>query len=99
MAIMASTASNAWKRTQPEARVPLMGARFNRNVGYGLVPAAAILILLGLGYEARRPDLTDQVALLLIAVRMFAASTFALVHLTLLKAALQTLEREGQLKS
>ena len=46
MAIMASTARSAWRRTRPEARVPLMGARFSRNLGFGLVPTAGILILI-----------------------------------------------------
>jgi hypothetical protein len=98
MAIMASTARSAWRRTRPEARVPLMGARFGRNLGFGLVPAAGILILLGLGYEARRAGLDDETAMLLLCGRMFAASFLALVQVTSLKAALATLAREGALK-
>ncbi|WP_372781288.1 hypothetical protein [Phenylobacterium sp.] len=99
MAIMASTARSAWRRARPEARVPLMGARFSRNLGFGLVPTAGILILFGLGYEARRAGLEDQTAMLLLCGRIFAASFLALVQVTSLKAALATLEREGALKS
>jgi hypothetical protein len=99
MAIMASTARGAWRRTRAEARVPLLGARFGRNLGFGLVPAASTLILFGLGYVARQPGLGDEPALVLLAARALAASLFALLHLTALAAALRTLQHEGQLTS
>jgi len=102
LSIMASVSQAAWKRIEPETRVPVFGLpelRLKRGPALILVPAAAFVVGIVLVLANRQAaGAGGPGAVILFGVRATSAALFALLHLRWLKAALEVLAAEGSLK-
>ena len=105
LTIMAVASREAWRRMDPDTRVPMKfradGAplwRARRNTALLTLPATAFAFSLILMVASRNVGAMDQQALILFGVRATAAALFPLAHLRWLKAAMAVLEEEGALK-
>ncbi|MBR7617982.1 hypothetical protein JKL49_01160 [Phenylobacterium sp. 20VBR1] len=105
MSIMASATLAAWRRIDPETRVPLQFAlsgaptfRLKRNIALLLIPAAAFVLGLGLVAFNRNAAANMEQAVILFGVRATAAALITIGHLRWLKAAMDLLQSEGALK-
>ena len=100
LSVMASGARAAFKRAKPDAPTPLPFAgdrRARPAVALSLMPAGAFVIgaLLLFAHRTSPPGPED---LIWFCLRAIAAALIGLAFLRHLKAALETLQREGQLK-
>jgi hypothetical protein len=105
LTIMAAASREAWRRMDPDTRVPMKftpeGAplwRAKRNAALLTLPLTAFAFSLVLVVINRNAGATGDQALILFGVRATAAALFALAHLRWLKAAMTVLEEEGALK-
>lgn len=98
LSIMAGGARAAWRRIDPQTKVPMQGNwRLPRDIALTLPVAIAFLFGLALLWGHRSaPDLTYSV--ILFGLRATLAAMIAVMHLQWLKGALETLESEGALK-
>lgn len=98
LSIMAGGARAAWRRIDPQTKVPMQGNwRLPRDIALILPVAIAFLFGLALLWGHRNaPDLTYSV--ILFGLRATLAAVVAMMHLQWLKGALETLDAEGSLK-
>jgi hypothetical protein len=106
LSIMAGASRDAWRRMEPQTRVPIRFKadgtprwRASRPVALCALPGLAFAISLTLLAPSRNPQLTGDQALILFGVRATLAALFPLAHLRWLKAAMAALAAEGALKS
>jgi len=99
LSIMAGGARAAWRRMEPQTRVPMQGNwRLPRNAALILPVLLAFLFGLALLWGHRNAaDLSYNV--IFFGLRATLAAVIAMLHLQWLKGALTTLEAEGALKS
>ncbi|MEO8113654.1 MAG: hypothetical protein ABI655_04675 [Phenylobacterium sp.] len=105
LSIMAGASREAWRRMDPETRVPMQfradGAplwRARRAPALLAIPGAAFVVsLLLVAFNRNMVAVGDQ-ALILFGVRATAAAVFALYHLRWLKSAMAVLAQEGALR-
>ena len=97
LSIMAGGARAAWRRMGPDVLVPMAGAwRLRRNAALVLPVLLAFAVGLALLWGHRNAtDLSYDV--IFFGLRATVAAVAAMLHLQWLKAALATLEAEGQL--
>lgn len=105
LSIMAGASREAWRRTDPDTRMPMQfradGAplwRAKRAAALTAIPGAAFVVSLLLVVFNRNMAAAGDGALIQFGVRATAAAVFALYHLRWLKAAMAVLEQEGALK-
>jgi len=107
LSIICSVSWQAWKRVPDDVLVPVQwrpddqaGKRVSKRLGLLFTPILAIVLLLtptltGVTYS---PANTSE-ALLLFSVRALLAAGLAFGHIVHIGVALETLRREGQLRS
>lgn len=105
LSIMAGASREAWKRTDPDTRMPMQfradGAplwRAKRNSALLTLPVTAFAVSVILVVFNRNQAATGDEAVILFGVRAIAAALFALAHLRWLKASMDILAKEGALK-
>lgn len=99
LSIMAGGARAAWRRMDPDTRVPMRGDwRLPRNLALTLPVLLGLLVGLALLWGHRNAaDLAYNV--IFFGLRATLAAVIAMLHLQWLKGALNQLEAEGALKS
>jgi tetrahydromethanopterin S-methyltransferase subunit E len=104
LAMVASSALNAARHVESTARVPLIyrksgpGLRLPRNLAFAVNPLTGLavgMILVWAGWQAG-PGADAQ--LISFGVRATVAALFALGHMYWMKAAMEALAAEGQLR-
>lgn len=102
LSIMASASLTAWRRMEPDTRVPMQGdprkaLRLKRDVALGLPIALAFLFGAVLLWGHRSvTEITYDV--IFFGLRATLAAVIAIMHLQWLRGALNALEAEGVLK-
>ena len=102
LSIMASASLTAWRRMEPDTRVPMQGdprkaLRLKRDVALGLPIALAFLFGAVLLWGHRSvTEITYDV--IFFGLRATLAAVIAIMHLQWLRGALNALEAEGALK-
>lgn len=102
LSIMASASLTAWRRMEPDTRVPMQGdprkaLRLKRDVALGLPIALAFLFGAVLLWGHRSvAEITYDV--IFFGLRATLAAVIAIMHLQWLRGALNALEAEGVLK-
>lgn len=102
LSIMASASLTAWRRMDPDTRVPMQGdprkaLRLKRDVALGLPIALAFLFGAVLLWGHRSvTEITYDV--IFFGLRATLAAVIAIMHLQWLRGALNALEAEGALK-
>jgi hypothetical protein len=99
LSIMAASTRTAWRRMEPETRVPVQGDwRLSRNIALPLpVVLAFIFGLVMLWGHRSVTEVTYDV--IFFGLRATLAALLAMMHLQWLKGAMARLEAEGALKS
>lgn len=102
LSIMASASLTAWRRMEPDTRVPMQGdprkaLRLKRDVALGLPIALAFLFgaVLLWGHRSVTEIAYDVI---FFGLRATLAAVIAIMHLQWLRGALNALEAEGVLK-
>jgi hypothetical protein len=105
MAFIASGARAVMQRIPPNARVPLrlsatgFDIRTPRNIAIGVVVGMPFVLGLFLLYVSRTYAVTLQDGLIMLLIRLTVAPLCAMGFLAWLRQAMETLEREGALRS
>ena len=102
LSIMASASLTAWRRMNPDTRVPMQGdprkaLRLKRDVALGL-PLVLAFVFGAVMLWGHRSQTTIVYDVIFFGLRATLAAVIAIMHLQWLKGALAALEAEGSLK-
>jgi hypothetical protein len=103
LGIMASMSWAAQKKIPPGLSIPVAWrgetvlVRAPKVLALWLILAVCFLLGAWLKFESRAPDLTSNGAIIWLGVRVTLAPLLAVLHLSQVRKALETLEREGAL--
>ena len=104
MAIMATTTRTAWRRMQPETRVPMQFGRDDQPSSWrlkrdlALVLPVALAFLFGLALLWGHRSVTDfSYDVIFFGLRATTAAMLTLMHMQWLRSVLAVLEAEGEL--